>query len=102
MARSREWVFVKGWRMFLEFDGGSAAGLMGHVMEEVCFYDRGFACSRPSDAMDLIEAHKWFNLAAMAGDVRGAAARADIALDLTPREIAEAQRRARTYLRTMH
>ena len=88
--------------MFLEFDGGSAAGLMGQVKEEVSFYDRGFACARPSDTMDLIEAHKWFNLAAMAGDARGAAARADIALDLTPREIVEAQRRARTYLRTTH
>jgi TPR repeat protein len=88
--------------MFLEFDGGSAAGLMGHVTEEVSFYDRGFACARLSDAMDLVEAHKWFNLAAMAGDPRGAGARADIAMDLTPREIAEAQRRARAFARSRH
>jgi hypothetical protein len=50
--------------------------------------------------MDLVEAHKWFNLAAMSGDPRGTAARVDIARDMTPREIVEAQRRARDYLRS--
>jgi len=61
------------------------------------FYDRGLACSSSAEAFDLIEAHKWFNLAAMAGDERGHAARTEVGLDMTQREIAEAQRRARAY-----
>jgi TPR repeat protein len=49
---------------------------------------------------DLVEAHKWFNLAALAGHADAARARADVAEDMTAREIAEAQRRAREWLRT--
>lgn len=47
---------------------------------------------------DLIEAHKWFNLAAVAGHDCAQTCRADIAEEMTPREIAEAQRRAREWI----
>jgi TPR repeat protein len=47
---------------------------------------------------DLVEAHKWFNLAAVGGHDDAAACRADIAEEMTAREIAEAQRRARQWL----
>jgi hypothetical protein len=47
---------------------------------------------------DLIEAHKWFNLAAVAGHEEAAHCRADISDEMTAREIAEAQRRAREWL----
>src|SRR5690349_11779291 len=50
-------------------------------------------------AVDLIEAHKWFNLAAVAGHEEAAFCRADISEEMTAREIAEAQRRAREWLR---
>ena len=49
-------------------------------------------------AIDMIEAHKWFNLAAMRGDLEAQQCRADIAEELTAREIAEAQRQARAFL----
>lgn len=49
-------------------------------------------------AIDLIEAHKWFNLAALKGNEDAQAWRADIAEDMTAREIAEAQRGARAML----
>lgn len=49
---------------------------------------------------DLLEAHKWFNLAAAWGDERGADARGDVSDEMTAREIAEAQRRARAWLGT--
>jgi hypothetical protein len=49
-------------------------------------------------AVDLIEAHKWFNLAALSGCTRGQQCRAEIALEMTAREIAEAQRQARAWL----
>ena len=48
--------------------------------------------------IDMIEAHKWFNLAAMRGDAEAQQCRADIAEELTGREIAEAQRAARAFL----
>lgn len=48
--------------------------------------------------VDLIEAHKWFNLAAVSGISEAADARAEVAEDMTAREIAEAQRQARAWL----
>jgi TPR repeat protein len=64
------------------------------------YYDLGVAFSTGSHgaACDLIEAHKWFNLAAVAGHEEAALCRADIADEMTAREIAEAQRRAREWL----
>lgn len=85
--------------MFLDFDSGGMGSTGFAVADRYSFYERGLACAAGADDMDLVEAHKWFNLAAMTGDDRGAAARADVAHDMTAREIAEAQRRARTFLR---
>ena len=51
--------------------------------------------------MDLVEAHKWFNLAALNGSEAAQECRADIAEDMTAREIAEAQRQARAWLAEM-
>ena len=64
-----------------------------------CF-DLGVAYSTGSNGAecDLIEAHKWFNLAAARGHEEAGHCRADIAFDMTAREIAEAQRRARQML----
>ncbi len=47
---------------------------------------------------DLVEAHMWFNLAAARGHEGAADLRAQIAEEMTAREIAEAQRRARQWL----
>ena len=52
--------------------------------------------------MDLISAHKWFNLAALSGSEQAQHCRADIAGQMTGREIAEAQRAARTWLSGQH
>jgi TPR repeat protein len=64
------------------------------------FYDLGIAYSSGSSGVevDLIQAHKWFNLAALNGSERGQQCRAEIAEDMTAREIAEAQRQARAWL----
>ena len=66
---------------------------------EACF-DLGVAFSTGSNGADcdLIEAHKWFNLAALRGHEEAAHCRADISDEMTAREIAEAQRRARQWL----
>ncbi|MGK6324477.1 hypothetical protein ACMGDM_15530 [Sphingomonas sp. DT-51] len=63
-------------------------------------YDLGVAYSTGTcgAALDLTTAHKWFNLAAVGGHEDAAAARAEIAEDMTAREIATAQRVARDLL----
>jgi len=48
--------------------------------------------------LDLIEAHKWFNLAAVSGNVAAQQCRAQIAEDMTAREISVAQRAARDWM----
>ena len=65
-------------------------------------FDLGVAYSTGSHgvACDMIEAHKWFNLAAVGGHEDAACCRADVAEEMTAREIAEAQRRAREWLRS--
>ena len=55
---------------------------------------------RRSSRSISIEAHKWFNLAALSGCTRGQECRAEIACEMTAREIAEAQRQARAWLAT--
>ena len=64
------------------------------------YYDLGVAYSTGSHGVDcdLIEAHKWFNLAAVAGHEESALCRAEISDEMTAREIAEAQRRAREWI----
>lgn len=64
------------------------------------YFDLGVAFSTGSHGVvcDLIEAHKWFNLAAVGGHEEAQMCRADISEEMTAREIAEAQRRARQWL----
>ena len=57
-----------------------------------------YSTGRGGVDVDLIEAHKWFNLAALSGSTRGQECRADIAMEMSAREIAEAQRQARAWL----
>ena len=63
-------------------------------------YELGVAYSTGTHGLsvDLIEAHKWFNLAALNGSSRGQESRAEIAEEMTAREIAAAQRQARAWL----
>lgn len=74
-----------------------AAAAQGDIS---AYFDLGVAYSTGSHGVecDLVEAHKWFNLAAVAGYDEAAQCRADISDEMTAREIAEAQRRAREWL----
>lgn len=67
---------------------------------EDAYFDLGLAYSSGSDGVevDLVQAHKWFNLAAMSGDERSQECRAEVADEMSAREIAEAQRQARAWL----
>ncbi|MFZ5748430.1 MAG: hypothetical protein ACOY45_12340 [Pseudomonadota bacterium] len=64
-------------------------------------YDLGIVYSSGAQGVDvdLVEAHKWFNIAAAGGSERAQECRAEIAEDMTAREIVEAQKAARAWLR---
>ena len=74
-----------------------AAAAQGDIS---AYFDLGVAYSTGSHGVscDLIEAHKWFNLAAVNGYEDAAQCRAEMSDDMTAREIAEAQRRAREWI----
>ena len=84
----------------------SATFLMESVIADAArgdanaLYELGVAYSTGTGGteVDLIEAHKWFNLAALNGSEIGQQCRAEIAEEMTAREIAEAQRQARAWL----
>lgn len=51
-------------------------------------------------AVDLVEAHKWFNIAAMRGHRDAARLRREVAEQMSDGEIGSAQRAARDWLRS--
>jgi len=63
-------------------------------------YDLGMAFSSGTDGVDvdLIQAHKWFNLAAVRGHEGAADYRTEIADEMSARGVIEAQRQARAWL----
>jgi len=64
------------------------------------YFDLGMAFSSGAGGaeVDLIQAHKWFNLAALGGSGEAQRWRAEISDEMSAREIAEAQRQARAWL----
>ncbi len=51
-----------------------------------------------SGPVDLVAAHKWFNVAVARGSRAAAERRAELALEMTREEVAAAQREARLWL----
>ncbi|MBT5074106.1 MAG: sel1 repeat family protein [Kordiimonadaceae bacterium] len=65
------------------------------------FYDLGLLYSIGHGVdQDNIEAHKWFNLAAMRGMISAQIDRAEVADGMSHVEISEAQRKAREWMVT--
>ena len=99
---------------FTSIDGGNATVLQGPQADALvaeclaavssgsldAIYDLGVAFSTGSHGVtcELVEAHKWFNIAASRGHAQASLCRAAISEEMTAREIAEAQRRARDWL----
>jgi TPR repeat protein len=62
-------------------------------------FELGLAyCSGRDGEVDLIEAHKWFNLAALRGNADAKRYRSELASEMSRAEIGQAQRRAREWL----
>ena len=56
-------------------------------------------CSGRDVDMSMVQAHKWFNLAAMRGNAEAKRYRLEIAAEMSKSEVAEAQRQAREWLK---
>ena len=64
-------------------------------------FERGlYWASGRSGVVNLIAAHKWFNLAALKGRVDAIAMRREVAEQMSEIEIAAAQREARAWITT--
>jgi len=62
-------------------------------------FELGLAyCSGRDVEVDFIEAHKWFNLAALRGNSEAKRYRSELASEMSRAEIGVAQRRAREWL----
>lgn len=55
-------------------------------------------CTGRTGQADLVQAHKWFNLAALRGNAAAKSYRQDIAAEMTKAQVARAQRLAREWL----
>jgi TPR repeat protein len=77
-------------------------GTMGSSAQADILFELGmmYATGRDCD-MDIVAAHKWFNIAAIKGSDRAAGLRAEIAATMSKAEIAKALRDAREWM-TMH
>ena len=100
-----EWKSISGVDAEAVVSGEIDLAIAGYLAEAVAgdvaaLFNLGVAYSTGSNGVtcDLIEAHKWFNLAASRGHEDAAYCRADVSDEMTAREIAEAQRRARRWL----
>ncbi|WP_313196564.1 sel1 repeat family protein [Shinella zoogloeoides] len=85
-----------------DFQTIETAATMGGENRAEIFCDMGlmYATSRGCD-IDLVQAHKWLNIAAIKGCDRAAELRADLAATMTKSDLVEALRAAREWM-TVH
>jgi uncharacterized protein len=78
-----------------------AAPLGGGPADGDMLFELGMTYSVGRDMpVDLVAAHKWFNLAAMKGNVEAIRLRREVANQMSNVDIAAAQRAARDWLRS--
>lgn len=81
---------------FAAYDVAESAGQGGSAD---ALYELGLMyCTGRDVDIDMIEAHKWFNLAALRGNEEAKRFRQDISRHMTRAEITQAQKRARQWL----
>ena len=86
-------------RMFQgQFDLETATPVDASAIPDVLFERGLYWASGRSGIVDLVAAHKWFNLAALKGRVDAIAMRREIAQMMSEVEIARAQRDARAWM----
>jgi uncharacterized protein len=77
-------------------------GAMGASAQADILFELGmmYATGRDCD-VDVVAAHKWFNIAAIKGSSRAAELRSELSVAMTKADIARALREAREWM-TMH
>jgi TPR repeat protein len=81
-------------------DMETATPVQASAIPDVLFERGLYWASGRSGVVNLIAAHKWFNLAALKGRVEAIALRREVAEMMSDVEIATAQREARTWMTT--
>jgi len=79
---------------------GSAEPVEAGVLSDVLFERGLYWASGRSGLVNLVAAHKWFNLAALKGRTDAIALRGEVAEMMSENEIALAQREARVWIST--
>lgn len=83
-------------REFSEFETTDTIGA-GNSAEAFMAMGLKYCCGRDG-AYDLIQAHKWFNIAALRGSADARRLRHEISAEMSRQDIASAQRMAREWL----
>lgn len=79
------------------YEGGAGANAKAEILFELgMMYASGRDCE-----IDLVAAHKWFNIAAIKGSKRAAELRAELSASMSKPDIARALRAAREWM-TVH
>jgi TPR repeat protein len=77
----------------------SGQGLRSEPTDAAKCFERGIVYSSGREVeIDLVEAHKWFNIAAARGHAAGAQMRREVAELMSDSDIGRAQRAARDWL----
>ncbi|MBR1223188.1 hypothetical protein JQ557_34680 [Bradyrhizobium sp. U87765 SZCCT0131] len=86
----------------LQFEIDVAAAIPAEASNDPdVLFDLGIVCSSGrTGVVDLVSAHKWFNLAALKGRSDAVSMRREIAAMMSDAEIALAQREARAWVTT--
>jgi hypothetical protein len=82
------------------FDLDTATPVMASAIPDVLFERGLYWSSGRSGVVNLVAAHKWFNLAALKGRVDAIQMRREVAELMSETEIAAAQREARDWITT--
>jgi len=80
------------------FDLDSAVPVEATAVPDVLFERGLYWASGRSGVVNLVAAHKWFNLAALKGRSDAIALRREVAEQMSDEEIAAAQREARAWM----
>src|SRR3954447_23592155 len=91
----------KGEANMAQYEIASGERAMPAATSGEALYELGIMhASGRSMPLDLVSAHKWFNIAAMQGHADAARMRREIAAEMTDAEIGQAQRAARDWLKS--
>ena len=80
------------------FDLETATPIDVSALSDVLFERGMYWASGRSGLVDLVAAHKWFNLAALKGRGDAIALRREVAEQMSDEEVARAQREARSWI----